>query len=202
VAPLKLAFAALALGISAPDRAESVTDWRPYISEASLRFGVPIAWIERVMRVESGGNTTLAGRPIRSQAGAIGLMQLMPGTWEMMRATLALGSSPDNPRDNILAGAFYLRMMYDRFGYPGMFAAYNAGPGRFAAYLARGKGLPAETIAYLRKVDPATFEMPSETRNRAGEALFAFDATASRELPRVPSEPVRSTLFVVQNDAR
>jgi soluble lytic murein transglycosylase-like protein len=202
VAPLKLAFAALALSISAPGRAESVADWRPYIAQASYRFGVPIAWIERVMRVESGGRTTLAGRPIRSRAGAMGLMQLMPGTWQMMRAALALGSNPDDPRDNIMAGALYLRMMYDRFGYPGMFAAYNAGPGRFAAYLATGKGLPTETIAYLRKVDSATFSVPAAPRNRSRETLFVVNQSTKRELPRVAPELTRPTLFVVQNDAR
>jgi soluble lytic murein transglycosylase-like protein len=202
VAPLKLAFAALALGTPAASRAESVADWRPYITEASLRFGVPTAWIERVMHVESGGQTTFAGRPIRSRAGAIGLMQLMPGTWEMMRQALALGPNPDDPHDNILAGVLYLRMMYDRFGYPGMFAAYNAGPGRFAGSLATGKALPAETIAYLKKVDSTTFGAPATPRNRTLDTLFAIDRSTSRERPEARSEPNRASLFVVQNAAR
>jgi soluble lytic murein transglycosylase-like protein len=202
VAPLKLAFAALTLSISTASRAESVADWRPYITEASLRFGVPAPWIERVMRIESGGQTILAGRPIRSRAGAIGLMQLMPSTWQMMRLALELGSNPDDPRDNILAGALYLRMMYDRFGYLGMFAAYNAGPGRFAAHLAMGKGLPAETIAYLKRVDSTTFRVPISTQNHARETLFAVDRSASREPPGKPSGPIRAALFVVQNDPR
>src|SRR3546814_5806816 len=115
------AFAAAAmLVLAAPAHAESVADWRPYILEASARFGVPAAWIEAVMQAESGGRTRLNGRPIRSPAGAIGLMQLMPGTWAEMRVRLGLGADPDDPRDNILAGAFYLRLMYDRFGYPGL----------------------------------------------------------------------------------
>lgn len=104
------------------------------------------------MRAESGGATTIDGRPIRSPKGAMGLMQLMPGTWEDMRTRLGLGSDPDDPRDNILAGTFYLRLMYDRFGYPGLFGAYNAGPERYAAWAAGRARLPAETVAYLRKV--------------------------------------------------
>src|SRR3546814_21045489 len=43
----------------------------------------------------------------------------------------------------------YLRLMYDRFGYPGLFAAYNAGPGRYADHLSTGRPLPGETRAYL-----------------------------------------------------
>ena len=42
--------------------------------------------------------------------------------------------------------------MYDRFGYPGLFAAYNAGPGRYADHLARGTRLPAETVRYMARL--------------------------------------------------
>lgn len=104
------------------------------------------------MRAESGGRNRIAGRPVRSVKGAIGLMQLMPGTWAEVRASLGLGADPDDPRDNILAGTFYLRAMYDRFGYPGCFAAYNAGPGRYRAWLAGTRSLPGETVAYLEAV--------------------------------------------------
>jgi soluble lytic murein transglycosylase-like protein len=133
-----------------------VADWRPYTAEASARFRVPIKWIEAVMQAESGGRTRMGGRPIRSSAGAMGLMQLMPATWAEMRARLGLGHDPDDPRDNILAGTFYLRLMYEQFGYPGLFAAYNAGPGRYAEHLAGRRALPAETIRYLASVAPRT----------------------------------------------
>lgn len=66
-----------------------------------------------------------------------------------MRQRLALGFDPHDPRDNIIAGSCYLRSMYDRFGYPGLFAAYNAGPGRYVDHLASGRPLPAETRVYL-----------------------------------------------------
>jgi soluble lytic murein transglycosylase-like protein len=149
MARLRLIAAVLALAWAAPAGADSTSRWRHHIAEASSRFGVPVAWIERVMRIESHGQTHRNGRPIVSHAGAMGLMQLMPGTWSEMRARLGLGRDPHDPRDNILAGTFYLKLMHDRFGYPGLFAAYNAGPDRYAAYLAGQRRLPSETRAYL-----------------------------------------------------
>ncbi|HEX8238275.1 MAG TPA: lytic transglycosylase domain-containing protein [Allosphingosinicella sp.] len=132
--------------------AQPVERWSRYIEEASARFGVPEAWIRRVMEAESGGRTVLNGPRITSRAGAMGLMQLMPGTWREMRRVHRLGLDPHDPRDNILAGTAYLRLMYDRFGYPGLFAAYNAGPGRYGEHLAKGRPLPAETVAYVAAV--------------------------------------------------
>lgn len=142
----------LALAVAAPARADPLERWRGLIEQASLRFGIPARWIEQVIRAESGGYTALDGRPIRSRAGAIGLMQLMPATWASMRARLDLGTDPDDPHDNILAGSLFLRLMYDRFGYPGLFAAYNAGPALYARHLAGGAPLPVETRAYLAKI--------------------------------------------------
>jgi soluble lytic murein transglycosylase-like protein len=153
---LKLLVTLGALLLASPSDAQTVARWRPYVDEASARFGVPIDWIERVMQAESRGHTHRNGRPIRSRAGAIGLMQLMPGTWAEIRARLGLRHDPDAPRDNILAGTFYLRLMYDRFGYPGLFAAYNAGPGRYAEHLAGRRTLQAETVGYLASVAPSS----------------------------------------------
>ena len=119
-----------------------------FIIEAAQRFGVPEAWIRAVMRVESAGDV----RAI-SSAGAMGLMQIMPATWAELRVRHRLGSNPYDPRDNILAGAAYLRDMHDRYGSPGFLAAYNAGPGRYEEYLA-GRPLPAETRAYVTTLAP------------------------------------------------
>lgn len=160
------------LALACPAEAQTVADWRPLTTEAAQRFGLPVAWIERVMQAESGGRTMLQGRPIVSRAGAMGLMQLMPGTWAEMRAALGLGSDPFDPRDNILAGTAYLRRMYDRFGYPGMFAAYNAGPGRYAAYLAGRQPLPGETIAYLATVGGDRQSPPAATIEPRKPTLF------------------------------
>lgn len=155
---LKQGLALLALLAPSPVLAGETSRWSPYVEEAAARFGLPAAWIEQVIAAESGGQAMLAGRPIVSHAGAMGLMQLMPGTWARMRARLALGRDPQDPRDNILAGSLYLRLLYDRFGYPGLFAAYNAGPGRYEAYLDQDLALPAETRAYLAALVAATHE--------------------------------------------
>jgi soluble lytic murein transglycosylase-like protein len=143
---------AAALLWAAPASADTVNRWQPYISEASLRFSIPEDWIVRVMRAESGGRTLRNGKPIRSRVGAMGLMQIMPGTWAELRIRYNLGSNPDDPRANILGGTAYLREMYDRFGYPGLFAAYNAGPARYASALEGRSRLPRETVAYVTSI--------------------------------------------------
>ena len=129
--------------------------WGPYIREASQRVGFPEGWVRAVMRQESGGRLVMAdGSLVTSPAGAMGLMQIMPATWDRLRARLALGSDPYEPRDNILAGTAYLKEMYDRFGSPNFLAAYNAGPDRVALYLVGAKILPDETETYVARITP------------------------------------------------
>ena len=157
-----------------------IARWDPHIEEASARFGVPQDWIRRVMRAESGGRTTIDGVPITSLAGAMGLMQLMPGTWAEMRRRHRLGTDPHDPRDNVLAGTAYLRAMYDRFGYPGLFAAYNAGPARYAEHLSTGRRLPSETLAYVA----AIAGRPPERPPRGPAAIFVAPAAGGEALSR------------------
>jgi soluble lytic murein transglycosylase-like protein len=127
--------------------------WNPYIAEASNRFGVPQSWIRAVMQIESGGRTTLEeNQPITSSAGARGLMQIMPSTYDDMRQQHRLGSDPYDPRDNILAGAAYLRWLREKYPYPTLFAAYNDGPGNLEERLMRGDLLPTETRDYVGDV--------------------------------------------------
>jgi hypothetical protein len=120
-----------------------------FVTEASQRFGVPDAWIRAVMQVESAGDINST-----SSAGAMGLMQVMPQTYAMLRARLGLGANPYDRRDNIMAGAAYLREMHDRYGSAGFLAAYNAGPGRFEKFRAGVRPLPAETVHYLARLNP------------------------------------------------
>jgi hypothetical protein len=149
-----------------------------HIAEAARRFGVPAAWIQAVMAAESAGDA----RAI-SPKGAMGLMQIMPDTWSELRARYGLGSDPFDPRDNILAGAAYLREMHDRYGSPGFLAAYNAGPQRYDEYLVGTRALPAETRAYVAMLAPLVGSRP-------------LDSTAAIALPDTLAW-MRSPLFVV-----
>ncbi|OLP74868.1 putative murein lytic transglycosylase YjbJ [Symbiodinium microadriaticum] len=133
---------------AAPAEAASFDGLRDHVKEAAQRFGLPESWITAVIAAESNGDPAAV-----SPKGAMGLMQLMPGTWRELRDRHALLDDPFDPRANILAGTAYLAMMHDRFGYPALFAAYNAGPGRYAAHLRTGKPLPAETRAYVKRIE-------------------------------------------------
>jgi len=130
-------------------RSEAVDRFAKFIDEASVRFAVPARWIHAVMQVESGG-----GEHAISSRGALGLMQLMPGTWVELSARYGLGLDPFDPRDNILAGTVYLKEMHDRFGSVGFLAAYHAGPARYEQHLTTGHALPPETTAYVAAVTP------------------------------------------------
>jgi hypothetical protein len=119
------------------------------IAEASLRFGLPPDLIRAVITVES------AHRPHAvSRAGAMGLMQLMPGTWQAERSALGLGEDVFDPRDNVLAGTSYLAALIARYGAEGGLAAYNAGPARYERFRDDARPLPAETVAYVTRLRP------------------------------------------------
>ncbi|WP_424989780.1 lytic transglycosylase domain-containing protein [Fluviibacterium sp. S390] len=150
------------------------------IAEASARFAIPEHWIRAVMQAESAGDPHAV-----SHAGAMGLMQVMPGTWTVLRQEHGLGADPFDSRDNILAGTAYLRAMLDRYGtVGGMLAAYNAGPGRYDAYLSEGRPLPAETRAYVAMLAPrldGTAPLPSrETVADWRDAALFTDRSTER----------------------
>jgi hypothetical protein len=127
--------------------------WQPLLLKASKRFAVPIVWLRAVMQLESGGRTMLAeNKPIMSNMGAMGLMQLMPATYETMRLQLGLGRDPYDPHDNIFAAAAYLHWLKDKYGYPNMFAAYNDGPRNLEARMYDARLLPLETQNYLTRI--------------------------------------------------
>jgi hypothetical protein len=150
--------------------------WGPHIHEASGRFGVPETWIRRVMRQESGGQ-----EDVISWAGAMGLMQVMPDTYDGLRGRYNLGDDPFDPHNNILAGTAYLREMYDRFGSPGFLAAYNAGPNRLDQYLNNGTPLPAETVNYVASIAPL---LGSGTPMSGPLAVYAGGAAVTQAVYR------------------
>jgi hypothetical protein len=159
--------------------------WGPHIAEAARRFRVPERWIREVMRQESGGRQRDAdGTPITSSAGAMGLMQVMPRTYDMLARRYGLGGDPYDPHDNILAGAAYISEMYAIYGSPGFLAAYNAGPDRVDAYLAGSNPLPDETVNYVASIAPrlgdqvaASGPLASYAPAPAGSGVESLDRT-------------------------
>lgn len=133
---------------------DSNDPWGPYIVEAAKRFDVPEAWVRGVMRAESGGRMYENGQLITSAPGAMGLMQVMPQTYDELRVRYGLGDDPYDPHANVLAGTAYMRELYDVYGSPGFLAAYNAGPRRLDEYLTNSRGLPNETRHYVAEIAP------------------------------------------------
>ncbi|MCJ1902800.1 lytic transglycosylase domain-containing protein [Paracoccus versutus] len=195
-----------------PAAQESSDPFAVHVAEASRRFGIPPDWIRAVRHVESRGNPQAV-----SPKGAMGLMQVMPETWAALRARHGLGGDPFDPRDNIFAGAAYLREMHDRYGsIAGMLAAYNAGPGRYDDYLVSGRTLPAETRAYVAALAPmlggdllpgaGVAAAPSADWREA--PLFAGSMIDSPDAERVQTDsasgaerPQSAGLFVRRSDA-
>ncbi len=177
------------------------------IAKASQRFGIPERWIRAVLRAESAGDV----RAI-SAAGALGLMQVMPDTWAGLRARYQLGRDPYDPHDNILAGAAYLREMWDRYGdVAAMLAAYNAGPARYDEHRATGRPLPADTRAYVAALVPvlggaAASDAPARPAAPPPDwreaALFVARSNDSRATVtmhgRVDAEPQDGGMFVAR----
>lgn len=128
-------------GIVSPGRTAS-GGWEDHIAPLAAKYGVEEALVRAVIRMESGGQTEAV-----SPKGAMGLMQLMPGTARMLGV-----EDPFDPVQNLEGGIKYLSQLSDK--YQGdlvkTLAAYNAGPGRVDSY----GGVPpfAETQKYVKNV--------------------------------------------------
>jgi Transglycosylase SLT domain len=170
------AHAERALSITQQATTHPANPFAAFVAEASKRFAVPEHWIHAVMRVESGVKVRA-----RSGKGAMGLMQIMPPTWTELRARYGLGADPYDPRDNILAGAAYIRELHDRYGAPGFLAAYNAGPRRYENHLATGRPLPDETKAYV--VNRLAGRL-SQSRSHLLRLVHRYSSCAPRAAPR------------------
>jgi soluble lytic murein transglycosylase-like protein len=131
--------------INANERSSDPARYRrydAYIREASQLYQLPEAFVRAVVRVESDFNPNVV-----SNAGAMGLMQLMPQTARSMGVR-----DPFDPRQNILGGTRYLRVLANSFNGDLVLtvAAYNAGGGAVTRY----RGVPpyAETRRYVQRV--------------------------------------------------
>ncbi len=144
----------------------------------------------------------LWGRPITSGAGAMGVMQLMHDTYSEMSLRNGLGSDPYNVHDNILAGTAYLRELYNRYGYPRLFEAYNAGPAVLEAHMQAGHKTSPETRNYVQMAVAGTATLVpraaashASTKTKAAPAAKITAAPvklASATVAKHVSHPVRS----------
>jgi soluble lytic murein transglycosylase-like protein len=129
---------------TSPPPLREPVDPHALIREAATKHGVPAALVKSIMAAESNFISDVV-----SQKGAIGLMQLMPET------AIEFGADPTDPKQNVDAGAQYLRYLLDRYqkrrnGLTRVIAAYNAGPGMVDRY----HGIPPfrETRHYVARV--------------------------------------------------
>lgn len=127
--------------VSATQHPEKPATPKQLVDAAAQRCGLDARFVRSVVAAESGFRTDVV-----SPKGAIGLMQLMPGT------AAQLGVDPHNPVQNVEAGACYLAGLLRKYdgGVYHALAAYNAGEGAVEKY----KGVPpySETRAYIAKI--------------------------------------------------
>ena len=179
----------LAAAVPTAEMQAVTPDYAAYVEEAAQKCGLPGALIRAVMSTESAGKLRAV-----SPKGAMGLMQLMPTTWQDLRSRFGLGDDPFDPHDNIIASACYLRALYDSYGPDGFLAAYNAGPGRWENHRDTGRPLPMETRAYVaaitQKLDPAALRVTPGSLQSARPtwmeaALFLQDSGTEDGRPTV-----------------
>lgn len=143
---------------SAPAQIDTMADSGAYAAEiaaAAVRYKLPSALIRAVLTVESGGNLGAV-----SHKGARGLMQLMPATAKALGVT-----DVDDPAQNIMGGARFLRILANRFqgDLVKVLSAYHAGSLRV---LTRDGTPFAATDEYVRKVLRVYYQLRDQAARR------------------------------------
>jgi soluble lytic murein transglycosylase-like protein len=106
-------------------------------------IGRAVAWVEsRGRQYDANGNV------LKSKAGALGIMQLMPST------AAQLGIDPNDEEQNLAGGESYLQQLFAKYGnWEDALAAYNWGPGKVDAALASGSAYPGSVQEYIENVE-------------------------------------------------
>jgi hypothetical protein len=154
------------------------------VIEAAKKHGINPDFVLPMVRVESGFNPNA-----KSSAGAIGPMQLMPGTAK------DLGVDPNDIDQNIDGGIRYLKSLIQNERLKNnpnyIFAAYNAGPNSKFFTTGDFKDLPDETVMHVVKVMGNYGEnVPSMV---LGEEPAPEEEQPTEEAEETPSEPARDT---------
>lgn len=128
------------------------------INEMAEKYNLDPALLAAIAEQESGFNQSA-----QSEAGAMGIMQLMPGTAE------GLGVDPSDLRGNLEGGAKYLRQMLDKYDgdVEKALAAYNAGPGSLDSVNGDISQLSGETQKYV----PSVMERYNKFKNKSGGGI-------------------------------
>jgi len=135
------------------------------INAAGQQYGIDPDLLRAQMMRESQGNPKAV-----SPKGALGLMQLMPGTAQDLGVT-----NVTDPQQNIMGGAKYMRQLIDKYGdLDKAVQAYNMGPAAYDKYASGQRGLPEETSKYLDRVSSTFAElkkgiMPQQTSTTAAD---------------------------------
>ncbi len=131
------------------------------------RFGVDTALVLGVITQESGFNANAV-----SPVGAMGLMQLMPSTVKHIKSASPVRiASAFEPSQNVAAGTWYLRSLYNQFqGYPEerrwqfALASYNGGIGRVSNAITKVSKATGKSRTQVTWSEVSPY-MPRETRN-------------------------------------
>ncbi|SMF48278.1 Transglycosylase SLT domain-containing protein [Azospirillum oryzae] len=161
-----------------------VRRWDPQIEAMAAKYGVSPDFVRRIMQQESGGRThDKNGNPLTSSAGAIGPMQVMPGTYAEMARRYGIKGGITDPDANIEAGVAYLSEQMKRFGdEKAAAAAYNAGPGRVQKNINSGKPLPSETQNYVASIAAMQRQQPQAAAG-GGEQKVNVTVTLGGNVP-------------------
>ena len=146
-------------------------EYASFVEKYSLEYGVPENLIYAVIKTESGFDSSVV-----SKKGAVGLMQLMPATFEwltkdILRDHLGVGMLYD-PETNIKYGTYYLSRLYNKFGdWDTALAAYNCGEGKVAEWLVDSR-YSADGKKLIIKNIPSEYK---ETKNYVNKVNTAFE---------------------------
>lgn len=165
--------------------------WPSLVAPAARSAGVDPALLRAVMRRESGFRSEA-----RSSAGAVGLLQIVPGTSARLGALLQLpepvAQQTEDPAVNVVLGATYLSLLLERFGEPFLaIAAYNAGPNAVLRWNGERAGMPldvwVESIPFRETRDyvRAVVENWAGARTAIGEPLPPLDPDRTVKAPAI-----------------